>query len=107
MLGFLKSFVGSGEEGTMREYATLASEFEKTVSIDFPHKNKVGKTIDTAKKIRNIISGNELTLAREDKLRLLKMLNKAKVRALLANEDYAFELFSNLDSISADVAKKI
>lgn len=110
MLGVLKNLVGMEEDEPttrLKEYASLAAEFEKTVSTDFPSRNTASKTVEMAKQIRNILSGNEITLEREAKLKLLKMLNKAKVRALLANKDYTFELFSSLDSISADVAKKI
>ncbi|MFA6531073.1 MAG: hypothetical protein WCT31_05040, partial [Candidatus Micrarchaeia archaeon] len=72
----------------LKEYTSLAAEFEKTVSADFPSKNTASKAIEMAKKIRNILSGDEIALERESKLRLLKMLNKAKVRALLANQEY-------------------
>jgi hypothetical protein len=109
MIGALRSLIGMGDEEleSKKEYAALTADFEHTISADFPSRNNVAHTVTTAKKIRELICKPELALQREDKLRLLKMFNRAKVRALLSNEEYAYALFSSLDSISADVARKI
>ncbi len=109
MLGYIKSLVGFGEEtlDTRGKFLNLTAEFERTVSTDFPNKGSASKSVETAKKIREVLGSKELDLAREEKLKLLKMINKAKVRALMSNEEYAFELFSSLDSISTDISKRI
>ena len=109
MIEYLKNLVGIGEDGfsKKREYTCLTSEFERTVSTDFPSRKTADRTVETAKRIRNLLGNTELGLEREEKLKLLKMINRAKVRALLANEDYTFSLFSHLDSISADVATRV
>jgi hypothetical protein len=107
MLGTIRSIMGVEEKNISCAYIDLAADFEKTIATDFPSRKTAARTIETAKRIRNLLAGSELQLEREEKLRLLKMLNKAKVRALLANQDYTFDIFTNLDSISADVARRI
>lgn|GEM_PF-2836105 len=109
VLGYIKNLVGFGEEtlDTRGRFLNLTADFERTVSTDFPSKGSASKTVDMAKKIREVLGDKELALVREEKLKLLKMINKAKVRALMSNEDFAFELFSSLDSISTDISKRI
>lgn len=107
VLNAIKQIIGIEEKSVAGEYSELTMDFERTITADFPNKKTASKTIETAKRIRNLLAGNELQLEREEKLRLLKMLNKAKVRALLANQDYTYDIFANLDSISADVARRI
>lgn len=109
MLGYIKNLVGFGEESldTRGRFLNLTADFERTVSVGFPNKSSASKTVETAKKIREVLGSKDLALAREEKLKLLKMINKAKVRALMSSEEYAFELFSNLDSISTDISKRI
>ncbi len=62
--------------------------------------------IDTAKELRNLLLGEHgIRLQRSDKVRVLKVISRAKVRAMLAGTNDGRRTFSHLDSISGDVAQ--
>jgi hypothetical protein len=61
------------------------------------------KFVDTASRLRNQLRRNNCHLSNEDKVRIVKALNKAKVRALMGGTDESFSKFRSLDSISSDV----
>ena len=62
-----------------------------------------GKLVDTASKLRNQLRRNHCNLSHDEKVRIVKALNKAKVRALMGGTDESFSKFRSLDSISSDV----
>jgi hypothetical protein len=62
-----------------------------------------GNLVDTASRLRNQLRRNHCNLSHEDKVRIVKALNKAKVRALMGGTEDSFSKFRSLDSISSDV----
>lgn len=63
------------------------------------------EVIEIAKDMRDLLIHNQLELNRTEKVRVIKAINKAKVRALLSGNDEGCRTFSSLDSISADVMR--
>ncbi|MEK6978940.1 MAG: hypothetical protein AABW86_01855 [Candidatus Micrarchaeota archaeon] len=110
MFGVLKEFLGleTPQFARRTEFLNLASELERYVDADFPSKTG-GRVVDVAKRIRSVLRRGVVSeLDTQERVRVLKMLNRAKVRALVSTkDDSGYEIFRSLDSITSDVASII
>ncbi len=98
MIDVLKSIFGAEDPYVMKkEFFSLTSEFEKSVTTEVKE-----DVVDMALKLRNMLRGN-IKLNRSDKIRILKVINRAKVRALLAGTDDGTRIFRDLDSVGSDI----
>ena len=59
--------------------------------------------MDNASTLRNQLRSSNASLTRNDKVRVVTALNKAKVHALMQGSSESYTVFRNLDSISSDV----
>ena len=59
--------------------------------------------VDKASALRNCLRRSNGDLSRQDKVRVITALNKAKVRALLDGTNESYSVFSSLNSICTDV----
>jgi hypothetical protein len=59
--------------------------------------------VDKASRLRNQLRRHNCNLSHEDKVRVVKALNKAKVKALMGGTNESYSIFRSLDSISSDV----
>ena len=62
-----------------------------------------GNIVDKAANLRNCLRRSNENLSRDEKVRIVTALNKAKVRALMAGTNESYSVFSSLNSISSDV----
>ena len=62
-----------------------------------------GNVLDNASVLRNHLRSKQAHLSREDKVRVVCALNKAKVHALMRGTNESYTMFRNLDSVSSDV----
>lgn len=105
-MNILKVFFGeeSGDEYKRRVFSELTSEFEaQSISFGQPTTG----IVDTAKRVRDMLLAGKLALKKDEKIKLVKLMNKAKVRALMSEngDGYGYEVFRSLDSISSDVTR--
>lgn len=103
-MNILKIFFGEerNKEHKKRMFLELASEFEAQ-SISFGQPSST--IVDTAKRIRDMLLVSKLALKKEEKIKLIKLMNKAKVRALMHEGEDRYTTFRSLDSISSDVTR--
>ena len=95
-----KSIFGEDDPYVMRkEFFSITSEFEKSVIADVRE-----DAVDMAVKLRDLLRGN-IKLNRSDKIRILKIINRAKVRALLLGTSDGTRIFRNLESVGSDILK--
>ena len=59
--------------------------------------------VDSAARLRNLLRKESSSLTHDERVRIVKALNKAKVRALMQGTTEAYSAFRSLDSISSDV----
>ena len=104
-MSILKIFFGDGDnqEYNKKAFLELASEFE-VQSVSFKP-NTAPNLVDAAKRLRDMLVMSRLMLRKEEKIRLVKMMNKAKVHALMRDSEEGYHLFRSLDSISSDVTQ--
>ena len=108
MFGVFKNvfWLEEGKGVTKREhFFSLTSHLEDRVLATTQHLG--ADIIDIASKLRNMLKENELALSRAEKIRLIKALNKAKVKAFLGGTGDYYRVFRSLDSISSDVLRLI
>ncbi|MDO8554432.1 MAG: hypothetical protein Q7S22_06500 [Candidatus Micrarchaeota archaeon] len=110
MMEALKSIFTSEDPALKRkEFFGLTQELEDAVdsgNICIGEGCRCDTVIDTARQLRNLLSSNEnMQLQRSDKVRLLKVISKAKVRAILAGTNDGRKTFDHLDLISGDVVQ--
>ena len=98
MFGLIMRFVG-GKEGD-ESCADMVGALEQSVA-----KNDNGDMVDRAARLRNNLRRNCSGISHDDKIRIVKALNKAKVRALMGGTDESFSAFTCLNSISSDVVQ--
>ena len=95
MFGTIKSLIGMSEDGAdTKEVDAL----ENAVTA-----SNGSQVVDRADRLRNLLRGRSCNLSNDDKVRVIKALNKAKVRALMVGTSESYSLFNSLDSISTDV----
>ena len=100
MIDLLKLVLGEDNPDIIRkEFFSLTTEFERNIEKGM-HENNVG----LATKLRGLLKNN-VKLKRSDKVRLLKIINRAKVRALMTGTDDGDRIFRNLDSIGGDILR--
>ena len=104
-MNILKVFFGGAEENDdesrRRLFCELTSELEAQATCGYPNSN----VVDTAKRMREILVRSKILLSKNEKIRLVKLMNQAKVRALLRDDEHGHNIFQSLDSISADVTR--
>ena len=82
------------------EFLSVTSHLESIINSDIPS----SYTVDVARKIRNMLKRGDVELEKSDKIRLIKTMNKAKVRALLqSGAGDSYRIFRSLDSITNDL----
>jgi hypothetical protein len=105
MFGILKSVFGMGEGrggSDKKNLFSLAGELEYLLlseNICMGYSN----VVDTASRLRNVLRGPGLRLTRAEKIHILKLINKAKVKALFGGTPDCYRSFVSLDSISNDM----
>ncbi len=87
------------QNGMRREFVSLATEFERVVE-DGEHE----ESVTLATRIKRMMT-NKVKLDKGDKIRVLKVINKAKVRALLLKTYEGEDIFKNLDRIGSEITK--
>jgi hypothetical protein len=95
MFGILKNMFGKEETPCMRR--DVVSALESAVS------EMDEEVVDRAATLRNHLRRCNADLSNEEKVRIVRALNKAKVRALMGGTSESFSTFKVLDSISSDV----
>lgn len=103
-MDLIKTFFG-GEETEVdhrRVFCELTSELEMHATCGGHPTTHV---VDTAKRMRDVLADRKLALSSDEKIKLVKLMNKAKVKALLMHDNSGYEIFQSLDSISSDVTR--
>jgi hypothetical protein len=89
------------KESQRKLFFELAAELE--AQSNYPRQPTA--IVETAKRLRDLLLTSNLELKRDEKIKLIKVMNRAKVRALMYDRENGYEVFSSLDSISSDVTK--
>ena len=92
-------FDGNDPMAMRKEFFYLTTEFEKNIE-----EGVQDDAIHFATKLRDIVRNN-VKLNRSDKVRLLKTINRAKVRALLLGTSEGERIFRDLDYIGEDIVR--
>jgi len=97
MFGIITKILGmNGEEAQAECNAVEALEMALL-------EHEENNLVDSASRLRNQLRRHQCELSHDEKVRIVKALNKAKVRALMGGTDDSFSRFRSLDSISSDV----
>lgn len=100
----LKSGWGDKMKTDRTAFIGLTSELEQSTCIR-KDGSDCRQVVDIAIKLRNMLVNNDLKLTHSDKVRTLRMINLAKVRALMQETPNGVDIFHALDSISGDVVR--
>ena len=63
------------------------------------------QVIDAAAELRNILRNEELGLTRTEKVRVVKSITRAKVKAFMGGTSDSYRTFKTLDTISNDLVQ--
>ena len=103
MLESFRMFLGLNEteESRKRRLFALAQQLEELTG----HSKSLLKnnTIEIARAIRDMLATEAVRVQEEDKLKISKIINRAKVRAIQTGSLDGYRMFKTLDSISEDV----
>jgi hypothetical protein len=97
MFGTIRRIFGLGEAGA-EVNGDVVSALERALL-----ETNNSKMLDSACSLRNQLRRGNVAPTREEKVRIVKALNKAKVRALMAGDAESYSLFRGLNSVSSDV----
>jgi hypothetical protein len=95
MFGILKNMFGKEERPCMRSDVVSALE-TAVMQMD-------EVVVDRAATLRNHLRSCNAKLSVDEKVRVVRALNKAKVKALMGGTSESYSKFKVLDSISSDV----
>jgi hypothetical protein len=101
MFGILKNLFGSGAEDATERESALVSALEAAAFSE----NRCSDVVDSAARLRDLLRRESMALPPSEKVRIVKALNKAKVRALMHGTCECYGAFRSLDSISSDVVQ--
>jgi len=87
-----------------QKFMGLTSELEQFIPVDIEGCN-CDRLVDVAVELRNMLRVEGVSLSRREKIKVLKMLNKAKVRSFMMGTTHSIGVFRTLDSISSDVVE--
>jgi hypothetical protein len=101
MFGMIRSMFGLGGEDAAGRERDLVRSLETAVFSD----SACSSIVNDAARLRNLLRQQSLPLTRSEKVRIVKALNKAKVKALMHGSCECYGAFRSLDSISSDVVQ--
>lgn len=84
-----------------KKFMGLASALDMV--YDDPSKYEI--VIDAASQLRNMLKGEHLSLSMNEKVRVLKSVTRAKVRAFMGGNADGYRTFKTLDTISSDLVQ--
>ncbi|HLC69307.1 MAG TPA: hypothetical protein VJH24_05700 [Candidatus Bilamarchaeaceae archaeon] len=61
--------------------------------------------LETATKLRDLVVRDVSGIGYDGKIRLVKLVNRLKVRALLRDDEEGYRMFSRLESIGSDILR--
>jgi hypothetical protein len=97
----IKNLFGLGGEDATEKRSDLVDALETAEFSESACSDIVGN----AARLRNILRQQGMAISRTEKVRIVKALNKAKVRALMHGTQECYGAFRSLDSISSDVVQ--
>jgi hypothetical protein len=98
MFGLIKNMLKMDEGRAALDKRNVVQALEMAVM-----ERNCDNVLDNAAMLRNQLRSSNASLSREDKVRVVRALNKAKVHALMQGSNESYTVFRNLDSISSDV----
>lgn len=98
MFGLIRNLFRNEERVEMK--SDVVKALESAVS-----EKDCRNVVDRAVSLRNLLRSDHRTLTNDEKVRIVKALNKAKVRALMGGTSESYSVFSSLNSISSDVVQ--
>lgn len=101
MFGMIRSIFGLGGEDAAMQERDLVKSLESAVFTE----SACSGIVSDAARLRNLLRQQSLALPRSEKVRIVKALNKAKVKALMHGSCECYGAFRSLDSISSDVVQ--
>ena len=96
MFGVIKSVFDMEENLTK-----LTTNLERSMETDLSDPKFGGEIVSLASRVKNILVTNEVDIS--EKVRVLSLLNRIKVRALSYGTMDSYRVFSSIDSISKDI----
>ncbi len=63
--------------------------------------------VDAASQLRSMLKGYEVSLTMSEKVRVIKTLSRAKVRAFVGGNTDNYRTYKTLDSISSDLVQML
>lgn len=99
MFGILRNLFGKSEERN-----NMKSDVVNALETAISEKN-CKNVVSHASSLRNMLRASNSSLTNEEKVRIVKALNRAKVRALMDGTSESYTTFRVLDSISSDVVQ--
>lgn len=99
MFGIIRDLFGKSEEKT-----DMKSDVVNALETAISEKN-CKNVVNHASSLRYMLRTSNSPLTNEEKVRIVKALNRAKVRALMGGTSESYTAFRALDSISSDVVQ--
>jgi len=98
MFGF-----GSVDMKSKKRFLGLTSALE--TAVRYGDSSRYGHMVNAAAELRNILRNDELDLTRAEKVRVVKSITKAKVKAFMEGTPDSYKTFKTLDTISNDLVQ--
>jgi len=86
-----------------KRFLGLTSALETAIRYGNP--SGYAQMVDTAAELRNILRNEELDLTRGEKVRVVKSITRAKVKAFMDGTADSYRTFKTLDTISNDLVQ--
>jgi len=105
VLTTLKSF-GKRNGDSKVKFLGLTAELERSGGME-PSETRCGLLVDSVVKLRNMLGSGNVALSKNEKERVLLLINALKVRTFLHGTPQTFATFRALDSISNDMERML
>ena len=96
-------FIRFGEEESQAKAKKKVMGLTNALEIAYLDSSRMDSVVDAASELCGILKGSEVSLTMSEKIRVLKSVTRAKVKAFKKGASDNYRTYKTLDSISGDL----
>lgn len=108
MFGFIRNMVGNPKKdiSSLEEFEYMISVLDASTKKAHHSESIRSSVLEMARKLKDSMTSDEMTIPAESKFKAIEVLNKVKVHALASDKPEDYALFVSLDRLTQSIGNK-
>ncbi len=108
MFGFINNLMGNAKKdiASLEEFEYMVSVLDASTKKAHHSESIRCSVLEMARKLKNSMTSDEITIPTESKYKAIEVLNKVKVHALASDKPEDYALFVSLDRLTQNIGNK-